>query len=368
MAIASHVVLQIDNTGSMCSVPLPLRFDGSRVNRVAAVACNVQMLTLTLLVLSATRLHAVAVLQCASGHAPCTTCTRSGDASMCVGVRHSQRPRCRHELGCMLSAGPCWRLQLRGGGGDDQWNDPSLDMSATAMPNVDGEEKAGPGARERSSMRLPSHEGESGDNGLDESDAGHAPEACSADSEEVEDLEEIGENFLTPSLLHDLEAPLRRKILRNPKGHYVYNRTADRWEEQRKWDPLALPGEDRFHRMFGQRQHPLRRTARRKNETHEEFVRRCPCWPPYCRKCPLREKPLLSASAMLLHERITGNKLNVSTALRCGEVPPFSPERAQGLSGYCMPRTLDDHVDALLQVTTPTSNPKTLHPTPQPNP
>jgi len=58
--------------------------------------------------------------------------------------------------------------------------------------------------------------------------------------------------FLTPSSLYDLEAPIRRKAVRNPKGNYVYNRTADRWE-QRKWDPLALPGEDQFHRMFGQR-------------------------------------------------------------------------------------------------------------------
>ena len=148
----------------------------------------------------------------------------------------------------------------------------------------------------------------------------------------------VQHKFLTPSALHDLEASIRRKTVRNPKDHYVYNRTAGRWDRS-KWDPVALPGEDQFHRMFWQRRHPMIRTARRANETLEEFVRRCPCWPPYCRKCPLRPTPSLTASALALHERITGNKHNVSLSLRCDAAPPFSPEAAQDLGGYCPPRS-----------------------------
>ena len=174
----------------------------------------------------------------------------------------------------------------------------------------------------------------SGDDGWDIEDASllaDSPE-CGKGSTPVVD------HFLTPSALHDLEAPIRRKALRNPKGYYVYNRTADRWE-QRGWDPVALPGEDQFNRMFWQRQHPMHRTARRANETLEDFVRRCPCWPPYCRKCPLRPTPSLTASALVLHERITGSKQNISSSLRCGAVPPFSPEAAVDLGGYCPPRS-----------------------------
>jgi len=178
----------------------------------------------------------------------------------------------------------------------------------------------------------------SGDDGWDIEDASllaDSPE-CGKGSTPVVD------SFLTPSRLHDLEAPIRRKALRNPKGYYVYNRRADRWE-QRGWDPVALPGEDQFNRMFWQRQHPMHRTSRRANETLEDFVRRCPCWPPYCRKCPLRPTPSLTASALVLHERITGSKPNISSSLRCGAVTPFSPEAAEDLGGYCPPRSGTAH-------------------------
>lgn len=166
-------------------------------------------------------------------------------------------------------------------------------------------------------------------------------------SGEEEQHEGNPDTFITPSLLHDLEAPARRKAVRNPKGHYEYNRTSDRWE-QRGWEPIASPGDDKFHGMYWQRQHPSVRTARRANETLEEFVRRCPCWPPYCQKCPLRDKPMLSSSGLLLHKRITNSSLDIPTALRCGNVPPFSPDLGYGLSGYCPPASEQQHLDALL--------------------
>jgi hypothetical protein len=194
------------------------------------------------------------------------------------------------------------RLLLRGGSAEST----NKEGKGRGDADAQGEDYVPPG-------RLGS---DSKDDGWDIEDMEHLLEFDSG-ADDPERGSPIADGFLTPSLLHDLEAPIRRKALRNPKGHYVYNRTADRWE-QRRWDPVARPGEDQFHRMFGNRLHPMHRTARRINETLEQFVARAPCWPPYCRKCPLRHKPSLTASALALHERITGEKINISTALRCG--------------------------------------------------
>ena len=238
-----------------------------------------------------------------------------------------------------------WRLRLRGGAGAaTDGEDGGRGTRGSAALHTFG---AGADAR----LRSPAHRGRRGEGDWDIEDdlAKLDSEDENTEDEQDEDGSPVADGFLTQADLHELEAPIRRKAVRNPEGYYAYNRTADRWE-QRKWEPLALPGEDQFTPMPANQEHPRTRTARRANESLEDFVRRAPCWPPYCRRCPLRKKASLSASALLLHERITGSKVNVTTALRCGLEPPFSPALAQGLSGFHVPRSQEEDLNGLLRV------------------
>ena len=237
-----------------------------------------------------------------------------------------------------------WRLRLRGGAGAATDGEDCGTRGSAALHTF------GAGADVRVA-RSPAHRGRRGEGDWDIEDD---PAKLDSEDENTEDEQDevgssVAEGFLTPADLHELEAPIRRRAVRNPEGYYAYNRTADRWE-QRKWEPLALPGEDQFTPMPANQEHPMARTARRANESLEDFVRRAPCWPPYCRRCPLRKKASLSASALLLHERITGCKVNVTTALRCGLEPPFSPALAQGLGGFHVPRSQEEDVNGLLLV------------------
>jgi len=241
------------------------------------------------------------------------------------------------------------RLRLRGGADDaahPRWS--ALGLSPLPAAGAEAEEQAQ--ARSRGAAHSWAAHGR-GNSDWDIEDPAKidSEDDATEDSEDDDEGSSLAEGFLTPADLHELEAPIRRKAVRNPEGYYVYNRTADRWEKG-KWDPVALPGEDQFHATPANQEHPLTRTARRANETLEEFVRRCPCWPPYCRGCPLRQKASLSTSALLLHERITGSTVNVTTALRCGLEPPFSPALAQDLGGFSVPRSQQEDLDALLRV------------------
>ena len=130
-----------------------------------------------------------------------------------------------HELG--TPSLPAWRLHLRGGAGAEENED--NEERREQQENADDDAPPAP-PRQAEGRDNAAH----GEYGWDIEDAAELDSA-----RDEEELTPLTNTFITPTILHDLEAPVRRKAVRNPKGHYGYNRTADRLEQGRG-DPVAI--------------------------------------------------------------------------------------------------------------------------------
>eukprot|EP00290_Baffinella_frigidus_P053252 CAMPEP_0180349106 /NCGR_PEP_ID=MMETSP0989-20121125/5290_1 /TAXON_ID=697907 /ORGANISM="non described non described, Strain CCMP2293" /LENGTH=563 /DNA_ID=CAMNT_0022338403 /DNA_START=84 /DNA_END=1772 /DNA_ORIENTATION=- len=155
--------------------------------------------------------------------------------------------------------------------------------------------------------------------------------------------------FLRKTDLKELELPIVRKAMRSPEGFYMYNATEDKWKPG-VWKPIARLGcWGEYDAPADPTDHPaLQRDDALPTDTLEDLVRRQPCLPPFCRKCPLRTKGSITPTSAAFYRRVTGKSLNISQAMRDPSSVPFFEALAYNLGGYVPNAPVEAHLDKLL--------------------
>jgi hypothetical protein len=125
-----------------------------------------------------------------------------------------------------------------------------------------------------------------------------SPSLGSHDRDDFGVLNKAFPSFLLKDDIEVLEQPNRRRAARSPEDYWVYNATDDRWKPG-VWKPVAIPGSWGEYKGPAQlTDHPaFQRNDAKVNDTLEDLIRRAPCLPPYCRKCPLRRPSAITPTS-----------------------------------------------------------------------